>query len=217
MQKRAIVTLDKIILGAADVFFKVGYDAASIAAIAEAAGATKGALYFHFSSKEELARAVIDQGHRVSSLGAQQILETTDSPVETMMLMCADLANGLVNDPLVRAGIRLTTGGPIFDPPTRAPYDDWLQTFEELARRAVGAGELAPGTDPAKLAHFIIPSFTGIQLLSDVLTNMEDLMERVREMWEFLLPSVAAPDRLGALSALVPEVFVRRDGAGAVR
>ncbi|MET1020519.1 MAG: ScbR family autoregulator-binding transcription factor [Microterricola sp.] len=208
-QDRAIQTRERIVTGAATAFYRVGYADASIATIAETAGVTKGALYFHFNSKEEIARAVIDEQHRRVTVSAAEIFEATAtvSPAETMMLMCADLAGWLVNDVVVRAGIRLTTGGAIFDPPTRAPYDDWLATFEDLVGRAVGAGEFRQSTDPARLAHFIIPSFTGVQLLSDVLTNMDDLKMRVGELWDVLLAAFAEPARLDELLALRLRIF----------
>lgn len=206
-QDRAIQTRERIVTGAATAFYRVGYADASIATIAETAGVTKGALYFHFNSKEEIARAVIDEQHRRVTVSAAEIFQATASPAETMMLMCADLAGWLVSDVVVRAGIRLTTGGAIFDPPTRAPYDDWLATFEDLVGRAVGAEEFRQSTDPARLAHFIIPSFTGVQLLSDVLTNMDDLKMRVGELWDVLLAAFAEPARLDELLALRFRIF----------
>lgn len=206
-QDRAVQTRERIVAGAAAAFYRVGYADASIATIAHTAGVTKGALYFHFSSKEEIARAVIDEQHGRVTAAAEIIFQTTASPAETMMLMCADLAERLVSDVVVRAGIRLTTGGAIFDPPTRAPYDDWLATFEELVRGARGAGEFVQATDPARLAHFIIPSFTGVQLLSDVLTNMGDLKTRIGELWDVLLAAYAEPARLEDLLALRFRIF----------
>ncbi|AMB59509.1 ScbR family autoregulator-binding transcription factor [Microterricola viridarii] len=206
-QDRAVQTRDRIVTAAAGAFYRVGYADASITTIANAAGVTKGALYFHFGSKEEIARAVIDEQHLRVTTAAQEIWIATASPAETMMLMCADLAERLVDDVVVRAGIRLTNGGAIFDPPTRAPYDDWLLTFEELVGGAVGAGEFLPSTDAARLAHFIIPAYTGVQLLSDVLTNMGDLKERIGEMWEILLAAVAEPARLEELRALGARIF----------
>lgn len=208
-QDRAIATLDKIVLGAANIFYEVGYDGASITNIAEAGGVTKGALYFHFQSKEDIARAVIEKEHEIASASAKKILEKTDSPVETMMRMCADLARLLRTEPLVRAGIRLTTAGSIFEPPTRAPYEDWLQKFEALARKGIAAGELSKSTDPEKLAHFIIPSFTGVQMVSDVLTGRADLHQRVREMWEILLPSIIVPEQLQGFQRRLAEIFPR--------
>lgn len=55
-QQRAIRTRRVFLEAAAEVFDEHGYDAATISAILERAGLTRGALYFHFTSKEELAR-----------------------------------------------------------------------------------------------------------------------------------------------------------------
>ncbi|RZK93395.1 MAG: TetR/AcrR family transcriptional regulator, partial [Rhodococcus sp. (in: high G+C Gram-positive bacteria)] len=51
-QQRAAVTRAQIIRGAAEMFDKSGFEGASLVEILEAAGMTKGALYFHFRSKE---------------------------------------------------------------------------------------------------------------------------------------------------------------------
>lgn len=47
-------TEDKILEAALDLFFKKGYSATSINEITESVGLTKGALYSHFKSKEDL-------------------------------------------------------------------------------------------------------------------------------------------------------------------
>ena len=57
---------------AIDCFARYGYQATSIARIAQAAGVTKGALYYHFTDKEELlVEAVLNRigqfEHRVSA------------------------------------------------------------------------------------------------------------------------------------------------------
>ena len=48
-----------LIRAAGEVFIKHGFNGASIDLIAEAAGYTKGAVYFHFKNKEELLYGVM--------------------------------------------------------------------------------------------------------------------------------------------------------------
>src|SRR5689334_12795925 len=60
-QDRAERTRTAILDAAAAVFDERGFSGASLSDILTKAGVTKGALYFHFSSKEELARAVIEE------------------------------------------------------------------------------------------------------------------------------------------------------------
>ncbi|MEV6183872.1 helix-turn-helix domain-containing protein, partial [Streptomyces sp. NPDC052015] len=58
-QERAIRTRQTILVAAAEVFDEVGYEAATISDVLKRSGVTKGALYFHFTSKQELAQAVL--------------------------------------------------------------------------------------------------------------------------------------------------------------
>ena len=59
-QVRAEQTRDAIVRGAAEAFDKHGFVGATLGDVTTYAEVTKGAVYFHFRSKEELARAVID-------------------------------------------------------------------------------------------------------------------------------------------------------------
>jgi AcrR family transcriptional regulator len=57
-QERTAVTRDLLLRAAETVFARVGYEKAQVEEIAEAAGFSKGALYAHFKSKEELFLAL---------------------------------------------------------------------------------------------------------------------------------------------------------------
>jgi AcrR family transcriptional regulator len=58
-QQRSLATRTAIIEGAAAEFDERGYVGASMDGIAERIGMTKGALYFHFTSKADMAGAVV--------------------------------------------------------------------------------------------------------------------------------------------------------------
>jgi AcrR family transcriptional regulator len=208
-QARAQVTRDAIIDGAAVAFERQGYGTASIADIATAASVTKGALYFHFPSKDEIARAVIQRQHEISFAAGAAIMEQGHPAVETMIRLCASLAGQLLTDRVVQAGIRLTTEVSNFERPVADPYEDWLGTFETLAKRAIDEGDFEPTVDPSALSHFIIPAFTGVQLVSETLTGRADLRERVRQMWTILLPGLVRAERYEALKDL-PELVTAR-------
>jgi AcrR family transcriptional regulator len=60
-------TRERLLDAASAVFARVGYNAASVDAVAEAAGLTKGAVYSNYASKEELFLALLDR--RVASVG----------------------------------------------------------------------------------------------------------------------------------------------------
>ncbi|WP_236581609.1 helix-turn-helix domain-containing protein [Rhodococcus sp. T7] len=61
-QARAEVTRRVLRDAAPEVFTRRGYRQTKLSEVLTRALATKGALYFHYRSKEELARAVIEEG-----------------------------------------------------------------------------------------------------------------------------------------------------------
>jgi AcrR family transcriptional regulator len=52
-------TRERILQTALDLFIEQGYDKASLREIAERVGVTKAALYYHFASKEEIFRTLV--------------------------------------------------------------------------------------------------------------------------------------------------------------
>ena len=59
-QARAMRTYDRVLDAAAEEFARYGYANTNLQKIADRIGVTKGALYGHFASKEELAAALTD-------------------------------------------------------------------------------------------------------------------------------------------------------------
>ncbi len=57
-QERTIVTRDRLLTAAGQVFAQRGYEKAQLEEVAEASGFSKGALYAHFKSKEDLFLAL---------------------------------------------------------------------------------------------------------------------------------------------------------------
>lgn len=202
-QERAQTTREAIIRGAAEVFESYGYGSATLSDIIQRSGVTKGSLYFHFVSKEALAHAVVEAQHQLSFSSGKDPALQSDSAIETMMRVCRRFGEQLQTEPIVRAGIRLTLEASMFEKPVISPYTDWMKQFEVLIQRGIDDGEIRSTIDPAALAHFIVPAFTGVQMVSNLLTGHEDVLERINDMWTFLLPALrpeepsAAPSPLG--------------------
>jgi AcrR family transcriptional regulator len=186
-QDRARRTRHLILLAAASVFDEKGYQAASIAEILERAEITKGALYFHFPSKEALAHSVI-QAQREAMTAPQH-----DLALQSLVQVTLKVAQQLKDDVLLRASIRLTVEQGSFQPIDAAPYMGWIELTSGLLRDASARGELLPHVDPDSTAELIIGCFTGLQLLSQVLTERNDVVKRIQDLWASLLPGIAAP------------------------
>ena len=57
-------TFDKILAAALDLFVSRGFEGTTVDEIAEAVGLTKGAIYFHFATKDDVLLALLDQVER---------------------------------------------------------------------------------------------------------------------------------------------------------
>lgn len=192
-QDRARATRASVIEGAANVFETVGYGNASLTDIAETAKVTKGALYFHFKSKEELAKAVIAEQHCRVRATSEAILAAGHPSLVAMVLLCRHFAEQLLVDPIVRAGIRLTLEASTFEASVKEPYEDWIATMAQLTSAGQEHGDIRANVDAAVFARYVVASFTGVQMVSEVLTGRSDLMDRVDDMWTTLLP-VLSPE-----------------------
>ncbi|GHE12700.1 ScbR family autoregulator-binding transcription factor [Streptomyces alanosinicus] len=188
-QQRSVETREAILRAAAAVFEESGYAGASISRILQRAGATAGSLYFHFKSKEELARAVMTAQPEtivphLASEGLQRLVDIT-------LVWCHQLRLDLT----LRAGVRLTTEQTTFGmADAAAPYDEWVAIMADVLETAAERGELQPGIDPKGLATFIVEHCTGMQLYSAARSSdRADLPQRVVSMWQLLLPGIAVP------------------------
>ncbi|MCD2115067.1 TetR/AcrR family transcriptional regulator [Rhodococcus rhodochrous] len=197
-QARAVATRHQLVAAAAAAFDQRGFEGASLGDIIEAGtGLSKGALYFHFKSKDELADAVVQRQHEISLAAVEAIAATHASALEQIVMLCHEMGRQIVQDPIVRAGIRLTlefSGGE--GPPDPAgPYRDWIEACRQLAETAIAEGDLPGTVDAPELARFVISAFTGVQMVSNVLDRRVDLEQRIDQMWRFLLPGIMVPAR----------------------
>ncbi|MET8175553.1 MULTISPECIES: ScbR family autoregulator-binding transcription factor [Streptomyces] len=191
-QQRAIRTRRIFLEAAAEVFDEHGYDAATIAAILERAGLTRGALYFHFTSKEELARGVLEEA--VTSDGVTPQTFKLQEWVDIALL----LAYRLPREPMLSASIRLSV-----DPRARSLFGtrwpDWITLGAELLTEAKERGELLPHVDPVATSRLLVGAWTGVQLVTESMADAPDLVTEISALFELILPNNAVPGVLARL------------------
>ncbi|MBO8185848.1 ScbR family autoregulator-binding transcription factor [Streptomyces spirodelae] len=186
-QDRAVHTRELILDAAAGVFDENGFAGASINKILSRAGVTAGAMYFHFRSKADLARAVI---HTQSSA-----LEIPEQPggIQQLIDLTMYLTGQFTSNIRFRAGVRLAVEQGESGLQDYTAYRWWISIFERELVAARARGELLPGVDEASFARFVVASYTGTQVMSDIATARTDLAEQVVTMWRYLLPSIVPP------------------------
>lgn len=191
-QLRAIRTRQTILMAAAKVFESRGYQAATISEILTAAGVTKGALYFHFQSKDDLAQGVLaEQDQRL-------VVPDRSSKVQEAVDVVMLHAYRLQTDPLVRAGVRLSMDQqPGLD--RSGPFLRWGEVCSDLFTKAQAQGELLPHVVPSETADVFVGAFAGVQSMSQAISDYSDLTQRVSALLRHMVPSISNASVLASL------------------
>ncbi|MFG2526791.1 ScbR family autoregulator-binding transcription factor [Streptomyces sp. NPDC048516] len=192
-QDRAIRTRRLILEAAAAVFDDLGYDRATIAEVLDRAGVTKGALYFHFASKEQLALAVLDE----------HVLDIAVKPQNIKLQEFVDagqvLAYRLRSDPIQRGAARLAVEQGSNHLDRKQSMLSWSVFVEGLLNEAKDRGEVMESIVVRESAELFVGAFAGLQMMSQAFTNRADLSRRLTVFFEHTLPSIAVPAILAKL------------------
>lgn len=190
-QHRAQLTRHSILVAAAAEIDQVGYEAAKLSAILRRCKATKGAFYFHFSGKRDVAQALVERYREHLAGLSDRWYQRAQDPLATMVGLTCDTARQLEEDVLLRAGLLLACNHVGTD------TDGWEFLFDDLIRRAADRGLLRPGVDPAAMARLCYAVVVGTNLL--VSGDPRRLAARLEESWRVLLPGLTADgDRVAA-------------------
>ncbi|MEV8320931.1 ScbR family autoregulator-binding transcription factor [Streptomyces sp. NPDC059900] len=184
-QDRAIRTQRSILVAAASVFEERGFQAATITDILTAAGVTKGALYFHFQSKEDLAYGVMEaQGRHMGTVPSRSC--KTQEVVDTVLLQTYRLQE----DPMVRAGVRLAMDQHATELDRGASFQEWGKGMAALLEQAKEQGELLPHVVPSDTAELVVGAYAGVQSMSQAVSSYTDLDHRTSVLLRHIMPNV---------------------------
>ncbi|MFF4211597.1 ScbR family autoregulator-binding transcription factor [Streptomyces sp. NPDC001796] len=203
MQDRAEETRKAVLLAAAHLFFERGYAATSISDISERSGRTSGAIYFHYTNKEQLALAVVKAHFATWPAMIARHEATAEPALEKLVGLSFAVARAFRDDVLVRAGARLWAERKSIDVEMPPPFVDWIATVERMLTQARADGDLAPGADPSRDAPTLVAAFFGLHTLSDALDDRLLIEDRLTDLWLLLLPGLQAEPAPRALLATV--------------
>jgi AcrR family transcriptional regulator len=156
---------------AMEVFWRHGYEGATIAQLTDAMGINPPSLYAAFGSKEGLLKAALD---RYTARRAEWMDEVLSAPTarevaERMLTGVADKQTDPANPPgclLVQGGIACGSGSasvPFELAARRAQTEDQLR---DRFARARDEGDLKPSADPAALARYLSAVTVGMGVMA---------------------------------------------------
>ncbi|MFC7881210.1 ScbR family autoregulator-binding transcription factor [Streptomyces sp. NPDC057376] len=186
-QLRAEQTRATILGAAADLFDRQGYESTTLSEIVVHAGVTKGALYFHFAAKEDLAHAIMELQSRTSRRLATDLDGRGYTSLEALMRLTFGMARLCEEGPVLRAGLRLATGGVPVRPPLPHPFTEWREIASSRLLDAVRQADVHPDIDVDSVAHTLVCSIVGTRLVSGTLEPDARQPRRLAGMWYLII------------------------------
>lgn len=194
-QTRAEHTRLHLVRSAAELFDRNGFSGATLADVARSAGVTKGAFYFHFSSKDELGGAI--QAEACELLRTAMYRAEGGVPaLQSVVDLTHELAWWLEHEPLVRASFRTARecgqrGKPFLD-----FYSDLHAAVETLLETAFRAGDLRPGVSVDEALTLVLTVAAGIEMLWWADLRDGSIQHGLTGLWSLVLPGLATADVL---------------------
>jgi AcrR family transcriptional regulator len=173
---------DKALDEAMEVFWRHGYDGATIAQLTDAMGINPPSLYAAFGSKEGLLKAALERYACKRAMFMADVLgaPTARGVAEKMLMGTADAQTDPANPPgclLVQGGLACGTGSenvPFELAARRAQTEDQLR---ERFARAKADGDLPTSADPAALARYLSAVTVGMGVMASSGADREALRQ----------------------------------------
>jgi len=163
-------------------------------------GLTKGAFYFHFSSKEQLALAVIEEKQQQWLVAVEAGVRRESSAIGQLRAVAQALVRLHRDDPSAFSVSRLTRDLARVADATDLVRDHmraWVGLVADLIAQAQADGDLPRDIDANDLAAVLVAATDGLKDLGALI----DTPSRARKAYE---------RRMGALVALVDGLATRR-------
>lgn len=173
---------NEALAAAALLFWRLGYEGASIADLTAAMGITPQSLYSAFRSKADLYLETLDWYRKDMNLPARVLLAEGPSAVATISGLLRTYAQRY-SRPDRPGGCMISSGALALAEENRAVEQHVadlrrtaLAAYRDRLERAIVEGELRPDTDPDALARFIATVIQGMSVQGHDGASTEDLL-----------------------------------------
>jgi AcrR family transcriptional regulator len=215
-RKQAQLTRTAVLQRAGEEFARYGYVHATLRNITDT---SRGCLYFHFTTKENLARAVIDEGFARFQSGCAQRMGAHNRAAEALIEFSYALAGYGRDDPAIRAAFRLLLEiGDYRGTAHLSIFDTWSAQCRQLLSRTIVEGDVHKDTDPDELGPLLVEIAYGVRLHTTA--TAIGLPQTMAVAWRLLLPALTDPAKAQYLRKFaarrVMSVPVHRTGGPAI-
>ncbi|MBY6414668.1 TetR/AcrR family transcriptional regulator [Rhodococcus sp. BP-252] len=193
-QERARVTRVALVDAAALEFARRGYAAASVNTILASGGRTKGAMYFHFQSKDAIGQAVTVEASRRYTELAEPWRTDAVHPIDALTGLLDDITTAAMGEPVLLAELRLGVDPDFPSDPAARASRGWENVAVELADSAASDGCFAAPFDPVRFVHAIASMVAGGCLFAHLSDDPIALRARLDECVDTVVAAMMTPD-----------------------
>lgn len=180
MQPRAKITREAILEASAILFSKTGYAGTTIDDIVTLAPVTKGAMYFHFSKKESIAREMFRRWSDAVTETVGKANATGQPADRQVLLIYRELARRTQNEAIIRAGLVLSVDQSLND--AYATYEAWTEALTPIVIDAIRSGTLDCVESMSRLADTLCAGFVGAVKVAASLGENDTITRRVDDL-----------------------------------
>ncbi|MFO8009811.1 MAG: TetR/AcrR family transcriptional regulator [Dehalococcoidia bacterium] len=170
-KQKSVQRKNQIIEAAAELFSQSGYHGVSVDEIARSAGVSKGNLYWHFRSKEEIFRQMFEHLTIPLFEPLLQILDKEMPPQEKLRALawnCVETAEA--NPEVIRFGWQLAAQ-PELEEMFTSGYREWINPFiERVTPLFAQIGE----SRPEQVARFCVLALDALMGIAVMMPGMLD-------------------------------------------
>ena len=166
-------TRQRILSSAYQEIHRNGFQAASLTAILERTGVTKGALYHHFPSKAALGFAVLDEVIKDTVVQFWlRPLEEYSNPIDGLKYLIGEAGKNISNEdvllgcPLNNLCLEMSPINDGFRQRVYQIYELWREAFARALRSGQSNGTVSRHIDTTDCATFIVASLAGCRSLA---------------------------------------------------
>lgn len=171
-----------------------GFQAASISAILDKTGVTKGALYHHFKSKNELGYAVLEEWIYPKLISTWiEPLQDPELPPLTRLKQTIRQAATDLDEETIRLGCPLNNLAQEMSPideefrrRTDAIYQRWLDSISDTLAAGQQDGSIRPDLRSSDTALFILAAMEGCLSLAKSAQQLEVLLNCGKGLLDYL-------------------------------
>jgi TetR/AcrR family transcriptional regulator, transcriptional repressor for nem operon len=182
------VTLDKILQNSGALFNTQGYKATSLSDITQATGLTKGAIYRHFKSKEELERRSLTYLSGILYHKMRDVIRGQPDAVSKLKAVFS-FFSAYISDPPIKGGCPLLNAAVESDDTDSELKHGALgilntlkQSIVSILENGVKHGQIRPDIDKGFYATVIIASLEGAIMMSKLDGNNRDICIVIRHL-----------------------------------